>query len=135
MVATMAISRFLINGIAGLLLATTAAQAHNDGCSRAGDAAGISCQLRAHIHCSGNKVRVTQYAAGRYCKYDPSGRCLVTAHRTLPKGTPVRMDANGNSITVIVADRGPFTIAKYDLSHQAAHALGIGGSGCVTASR
>jgi len=58
--------------------------------------------------------------------YDAAG--LTAAHRTLPFGTRVRVTntANGRSVVVRVADRGPFIRGRsIDLSHSAAHAVGM----------
>jgi rare lipoprotein A len=58
--------------------------------------------------------------------YDAAG--LTAAHRTLPLGTRVRVTntANGRSVVVRVADRGPFVRGRsIDLSHSAAAAVGM----------
>jgi rare lipoprotein A len=63
--------------------------------------------------CSGQHVVATFYASGRRTAsgqtYDPSG--YTAAHRTLPFGSRVTLTnpQNGNSITVVINDRGPFT--------------------------
>jgi rare lipoprotein A len=58
--------------------------------------------------------------------YDAAG--LTAAHRSLPFGTRVRVTntANGRSVVVRIADRGPFIRGRsIDLSHSAAHAVGM----------
>jgi rare lipoprotein A len=53
---------------------------------------------------------------------------LTAAHRTLPFGTKVRVTnvANGRSVVVRIADRGPFIRGRsIDLSHSAAAAVGM----------
>jgi rare lipoprotein A len=53
---------------------------------------------------------------------------LTAAHRTLPFGTRVRVTntANGRSVVVRIADRGPFIRGRaIDLSHSAAQAVGM----------
>jgi hypothetical protein len=58
--------------------------------------------------------------------YDAAG--LTAAHRSLPFGTRVRVTntTNGRSVVVRIADRGPFIRGRsIDLSHSAAHAVGM----------
>lgn len=58
--------------------------------------------------------------------YDAAG--LTAAHPTLPFGTRVRVTntANGRSVVVRIADRGPFIRGRsIDLSHSAAQAVGM----------
>jgi rare lipoprotein A len=53
---------------------------------------------------------------------------LTAAHRTLPLGTRVRVTntANGRSVVVRIADRGPFIRGRsIDVSRSAAHAVGM----------
>jgi rare lipoprotein A len=62
--------------------------------------------------------------------YGASG--MTAAHRTLPFGTMIRVTnlANGNSVTVRIADRGPFIRGRaLDLSSSAARAIGMTGAG------
>lgn len=59
-------------------------------------------------------------------KYDGQG--FTAAHRTLAFGTIVRVTntANGRTVKVLINDRGPHVKRRViDLSHAAAHALGI----------
>jgi rare lipoprotein A len=59
-------------------------------------------------------------------KYDGQG--FTAAHRTLAFGTIVRVTntANGRIVKVLINDRGPHVRSRViDLSHAAAHALGI----------
>ena len=63
-------------------------------------------------------------------RFDPNK--YTVAHRTLPFGTMLRLTnvANGNSIDVIVNDRGPFVRDKeIDVSRGTAQALGFFHSG------
>jgi rare lipoprotein A len=58
--------------------------------------------------------------------YNAAG--LTAAHRTLPLGTRVRVTntANGRSVVVRIADRGPFIRGRsIDVSRSAAHAVGM----------
>jgi len=53
---------------------------------------------------------------------------MVAAHRTLPCGTKLRVRnrANGNTVTVTVQDRGPYTDGYViDVSRRAARKLGF----------
>ena len=71
----------------------------------------------------GGSVGVASY-------YDAAG--LTAAHRTLPFGTRVRVTntANGRSVVVRIADRGPFIHGRsIDLSHSAAQAVGMTDTG------
>lgn len=62
------------------------------------------------------------------------GTQMIVAHKTLPFGARVRFTLHGRSITVPVADRGPYVAGRsFDLSHAAARALGLAGVACVTA--
>jgi rare lipoprotein A len=57
---------------------------------------------------------------------------LTAAHPTLPFGTRLRVTnvATGRSVTVRVNDRGPYVPGRIvDVSHSAANALGMVGSG------
>ncbi len=60
---------------------------------------------------------------------------LTCAHRTYPFGTilEVTNPSNGRKVIVEVTDRGPFARGKIiDLSHAAAHKLGIARKGIAT---
>lgn len=64
--------------------------------------------------------------------FRPNG--LTAAHRTLKFGTRVKVTnlKNGRSVTVRINDRGPFVKGRMiDLSHGAAKAIGMGGTGLV----
>lgn len=54
-------------------------------------------------------------------------RALTAAHPTWPFGTRVRVsNARGNSVSVVINDRGPFVQGRIlDLSKRAAEKLGI----------
>lgn len=63
-------------------------------------------------------------------KFNPDG--MTAAHRKLPFGTVLRLTnlENGNSIKVVVNDRGPFSKGKeIDVSRGAAKALGFHAKG------
>jgi rare lipoprotein A len=62
-------------------------------------------------------------------------QAFTAAHRNLPFGTKVRVtnNRNGQSVTVIVNDRGPLTRGRIiDLTPAAAQALGFSGLCHVT---
>ena len=64
----------------------------------------------------------------------PPPGALVAAHRTLPIGTQVRVTTvdTGQSVTVRIADRGPFATGRViDLSGAAAQQLGMRQDGVV----
>jgi peptidoglycan lytic transglycosylase len=59
---------------------------------------------------------------------------MTAAHRTLPFGTrlTVTNPRNGQSVQVVVNDRGPFISGvSLDLSLGAAQAIGLHGTGAV----
>jgi rare lipoprotein A len=76
-------------------------------------------------------ARATWYGPGLYGHRTACGQVLShaimgVAHRTLPCGTPVEIAFNGQTVTVPVIDRGPFTNgARYDLTSATAQALGF----------
>lgn len=80
-------------GIAALSQRTFAAEQTLNGADSSGLAAGYTGKLAGHKTASGKT-------------YDPSK--LTAAHRTLPFGTHVKVTnpANGNSVVVIITDRG-----------------------------
>jgi Lytic transglycolase len=62
---------------------------------------------------------------------------LIAAHRTLPFGTKAKVmnKRNGQSVDVIIKDRGPFVRGRIiDLSPAAARELGFSGLADVTVS-
>lgn len=62
------------------------------------------------------------------------GSDLVSAHKTLPFGTRVRVtnEQNGRSVVVQISDRGPYVAGRcLDLSNAAMEAIGGMGSGVV----
>lgn len=64
--------------------------------------------------------------------FDPEG--LTAAHKTLPFGTVLLVTYGGNSVEVVVNDRGPYVAGReLDLSQGAAEAIGLtaAGSGVV----
>ncbi len=57
---------------------------------------------------------------------------MTAAHKTLPFGTRVRVThlSNGNSVDVVINDRGPYVAGRIiDLSRRAAQNIGMTGSG------
>ena len=84
----------------------------------------------------GQRVKSAYYWEGRHTAsgqpFNPHG--LTAAHRTLPFGThlTVTNPRNGQSVTVVVNDRGPFIRGvSLDLSLAAAKAIGMHGVGVV----
>jgi rare lipoprotein A len=74
----------------------------------------------------GGSVTSRDGSVGVASYYGAAG--LTAAHRTLPLGTKVRVTntANGRSVVVRIADRGPFIHGRsIDLSHSAAQAVGM----------
>ena len=64
--------------------------------------------------------------------FDPEG--MTAAHKTLPLGTRLLVTYEGNSVEVVVNDRGPYVAGRdLDLSEGAAEAIGLtyAGSGVV----
>ena len=83
--------------------------------------------------CPGQHVVATFYVTGRRTasgqRFDPGG--YTAAHRTLPFGSQVTVmnPQNGNSVTVVINDRGPFSRGvTLDLSRGAARAIGMHGT-------
>ena len=73
----------------------------------------------------------TRTASGE--KFNPEE--LTAAHPTLPFGTKLRVTnaVTGRSVTVRVNDRGPYVHGRVvDVTHSAAQALGMVGSGLAT---
>jgi rare lipoprotein A len=89
-----------------------------------------AAQARAHAHpgatARGGSAGPRDGSVGVASYYDAAG--LTAAHRSLPFGTRVRVTntTNGRSVVVRIADRGPFIRGRsIDLSHSAAHAVGM----------
>ena len=85
---------------------------------------------------SGQRVISAYYWEGRHTAsgqpFNPHG--MTAAHRTLPFGThlTVTNPRNGQSVTVVINDRGPFVSGvSLDLSLGAAQAIGLHGTGSV----
>ncbi len=81
-------------------------------------------------HCNGQHVVATWYDTGTQTAsgqpFNPNGH--TAAHRTLPFGSHVTVTnpRNGQSLTVIINDRGPFTKGvTLDLARGAARAIGM----------
>ena len=63
-------------------------------------------------------------------RFNPNA--MTAAHKTLPFGTRVRVThlGNGNSVEVVINDRGPYVSGRIiDLSKRAAQDIGMTGSG------
>ena len=63
-------------------------------------------------------------------RFNPNA--MTAAHKTLPFGTRVRVThlGNGNSVVVVINDRGPYIAGRIiDLSRRAAQDIGMTGSG------
>jgi rare lipoprotein A len=80
--------------------------------------------------CAGEHVVATWYASGSHTAsgqvFNPNGH--TAAHRTMPFGSRVTVinPRNGQSITVVINDRGPFTKGvTLDLALGAARAIGM----------
>jgi len=68
-------------------------------------------------------------------RFNPNA--YTAAHKTLPFGTRVRVtnQNNGQSVEVVINDRGPYIAGRIiDLSRAAAHAINMQGSGVVPVS-
>ena len=79
----------------------------------------------------GNEHAGKRTASGE--RFNPSA--MTAAHRSLRFGTRVKVTnkRNGRSVVVRINDRGPFVKGRsIDLSHAAAKAIGMGGSGQVS---
>lgn len=60
--------------------------------------------------------------------FDPEG--FTAAHKTLPLGTKLLVTYGGNSVEVVVNDRGPYVAERdLDLSQGAAEAIGLTAAG------
>jgi rare lipoprotein A len=108
-------------------LIASAADAHSRGF------AWFFAHSRPNGTCSGQHVVATFYASGRRTAsgqaFDSSG--YTAAHRTLPFGSRVTVTnpQNGNSVTVVINDRGPFMRGvTLDLSRGAARSIGMHGT-------
>jgi rare lipoprotein A len=65
-------------------------------------------------------------------RFNPNA--MTAAHKTLPFGTKVRVTNhnNGESVVVVINDRGPYVAGRViDLSKAAAHAISMQGAGVV----
>jgi rare lipoprotein A len=116
-----------IIGLALAWLVTSPEQAHSRGFGW------FFAHSKPQGACSGQHVVATFYASGRRTAsgetFNPSGH--TAAHRTLPFGSRVTVTnpQNGNSVTVVINDRGPFTRGvTLDLSRGAARAIGMHGT-------
>jgi len=83
--------------------------------------------------CIGNRVVATWYQSGRRtasgAAFNPNGH--TAAHRTMPFGSRVTVTnpRNGQSVSVLINDRGPFTRGvTIDLARGAARSIGMTGT-------
>jgi len=85
----------------------------------------LSYKYSTYVSWYGKKFHGRKMANGRvYNMYDPS----TAAHKTLPFGKKIKLTnpENGQSIIVVIKDRGPYIIGRhFDLSYAAARKLGI----------
>lgn len=68
-------------------------------------------------------------------RFNPNA--MTAAHKTLPFGTRVRVTnhSNGQSVEVVINDRGPYVAGRIiDLSKAAAHAINMQGQGVAPVS-
>jgi rare lipoprotein A len=66
-------------------------------------------------------------------RFNPNA--MTAAHKTLPFGTRVRVtnQSNGQSVEVVINDRGPYIAGRIiDLSKAAAHAINMQGAGVAS---
>jgi rare lipoprotein A len=82
----------------------------------------------------------TWYGPGFYGNRTACGRrlqrgTLGVAHRTLPCGTNVSLLHRGQTITVSVIDRGPYSSADWDLTARTARRLRFSGKGRIGVTR
>ena len=96
-------------------------------------------RVRPEGRCAGRQVVATWYASGRRTAsgqtFNPGSH--TAAHRTLPFGSRVTVTnpRNGQSVTVVINDRGPFTRGvTLDIARGAAHAIGMHGTQWVCVS-
>ena len=125
--------RVLAAAIAALLLANCSGPAVTHGPIGTSARATAPAQ-HAHRHATsvahGGSVGTQAGSVGVASYYGAGG--LTAAHRSLPFGTRVRVTntANGRSVVVRIADRGPFTRGRsIDLSRSAAQAVGMTDTG------
>jgi rare lipoprotein A len=85
---------------------------------------------------TGQRIISAYYWEGRHTAsgqpFNP--RAMTAAHRTLPFGTQLTVTnpRNGQSVTVVINDRGPYVSGvSLDLSLGAAQAIGLHGTGSV----
>jgi rare lipoprotein A len=82
----------------------------------------------------------TWYGPGFYGNRTACGRrlqrgTLGVAHRSLPCGTDVSLLHDGQTITVPVIDRGPYSSAEWDLTARTARRLRFSGKGQIGVTR
>lgn len=135
----------LLAGCAGVIpgqssASLTQARGGDDEEKAAAETKGPTAGNRNAAGCqSGRMVRSAFYWQGRRTangeRFNPDG--MTAAHRTLPFGTrlTVTNPRTGQSVVVVINDRGPFTRGlQLDLSRGAARAIGLTGTGSVCIS-
>ena len=125
--------------LAASLVAAIAAPAEaRNACKRAGlrGVQLMNCELRHYVRkiggCLGRPVLATSYGNGdgNLHKAVAIGGVLdaknpTVAHKTLPLGSYVELSRGARRVRARVTDRGPYTIAEYDLSPATSVALGL----------
>jgi rare lipoprotein A (peptidoglycan hydrolase) len=130
--------RAVIAALAVVALAAPA-EARNNVCIAAG-LKGIpllNCELRTYVHRIAGCARqalATSYGNGDGYLHKPvsaggvlDAKTPTVAHKTLRLGSYVELSRGGRSVKARVTDRGPYTIAEFDLSPATGRALGIEG--------
>lgn len=118
--------------------ARAAAQSEDDGSRPQRRTA--SAQRATRSVTSGGETGIASYywqpqALASGGRFNPDA--MTAAHKTLPFGTRVRVTRadNGNSVEVVINDRGPYVGGRIiDLSRRAAQSLGITGQGLARVS-
>lgn len=113
-----------------------------------GKCAGIILAVLLHADIATAACGLTSFYGAESGTHTANGErfkpmAMTAAHRTLPFGTMLQVSYQGKTVTVRVNDRGPASCIKWrghclprrdlDLSHGAARALGMVGSGVVRA--
>jgi rare lipoprotein A len=110
-------------------------QADSDDGSRPQRKSATAARPRESLSGSGGETGVASYywqpqALASGGRFNPDA--MTAAHKTLPFGTRVRVIRldNGNSVDVVINDRGPYIAGRIiDLSRRAAQDIGMTGSG------
>lgn len=116
-------------------VASAQTQSDSDDGSRPQRKAAAAARPRESLTSSGGETGVASYywqpqALASGGRFNPDA--MTAAHKTLPFGTRVRVIRldNGNSVDVVINDRGPYIAGRIiDLSRRAAQDIGMTGSG------